>query len=96
MLQRALESAGHSVEHVDNGDRALVSFRRRRPDLVITDIVMPGLTSPIIAISGGGRTATFEFLDLARDVGAWDVLRKPVSSGQLLAAVDRCPELRTE
>jgi CheY-like chemotaxis protein len=108
ILRGSLESAGHVVELTDNGDRALALFRARPPDLVITDIVMPVLDGielisairsgasnvPIIAISGGGHTGNFEFLEMARKLGAKEVLRKPVSREQLLAAVDRCLELR--
>ena len=42
-LKESLELKGFSVETAGNGVAGLASVRARRPDLVITDIVMPGL-----------------------------------------------------
>lgn len=41
MLALTLESAGHSVLMAANGSKALEEARRQRPDLVITDVLMP-------------------------------------------------------
>jgi CheY-like chemotaxis protein len=38
-----LEDAGYEVERVTDGQAAIESLRRRCPDLVLLDIVMPGL-----------------------------------------------------
>lgn len=71
VLSRILENAGHDVEVAANGDEALKKLHGNRADLVITDIIMPGLDGvglmkamrkdfpklPIIAISGGGYVA---------------------------------------
>ena len=73
-------------------------------DEVITDIFMPGkdgfstineikeLTpeTKIIAISGGGTSAPGLFLDMSTALGSDYVLAKPISSKQLLEAVDLC------
>src|SRR3546814_6921551 len=42
----------------------------------------------IIAISGGGRTRNFGFLDFARKLGANGTLSKPFTGTQLLALVE--------
>jgi len=72
-------------------------------DLVITDMLMPerdGLELieelrrryshvRIIAISGGGRIAPEEYLQIAKGLGANGVLGKPFFPKQLLATVDQ-------
>lgn len=42
-LTRALERSGYSVSAVDSGTAALPLLRDERFDLLLTDIVMPGL-----------------------------------------------------
>ena len=71
------------------------------PGLIITDLVMPeqeGLETirqvrkhhpkiPIIAISGGGRNSSTDYLLLARKLGAAGTLAKPFSRDELVAAM---------
>jgi len=40
---RALQMDGHSPLGVKNGDEALVQIKKRRPDLILLDLVMPGM-----------------------------------------------------
>ncbi len=40
-VRRILESRGHSVEDVDEGNAGIAAVAQRAPDLVITDIFMP-------------------------------------------------------
>ena len=68
VLKMVLESVGHEVKVVSNGNEAVELQRREPSDLVITDIIMPekdGVSTikeirqefpgiRIIAISGGG------------------------------------------
>ena len=103
-VHQILENAGYEVICADNGERGLDAFRARRPDLVVTDIIMPerdGIGTmlemrrewpgaPIVAISGGGRLANTEYLDMARKLGANDVLTKPFEPEELIEAVARC------
>jgi CheY-like chemotaxis protein len=42
LMARLVESSGHEVMIADNGIRGLEVFIRRAPDLVITDLSMPG------------------------------------------------------
>lgn len=103
-LQEILESEGHRVSCAENGRHGLVAFGRQRPDLVITDIIMPdqeGIETivhlrkiwpkgPIIAISGGGRIGNVDFLQMAERIGADAILAKPFEPEELLALVARC------
>jgi CheY-like chemotaxis protein len=103
-LSVILTKAGHTVVSADNGKAGLEVFAREKPDLVITDIIMPVMegieaiqelrakdpTLPIIAVSGGGRTKNLEFLRIAEKLGANAALGKPFSKEQLLEAVRKC------
>ncbi len=104
MLRRMLEQVGHEVTEAVNGTEGIQSYEQDRPDLIITDIIMPekeGVETiialrradpdlPIIAISGGGRLEATDFLTMARKLGARRTLSKPFRRDQLLEAVDEC------
>jgi DNA-binding response OmpR family regulator len=101
VLCLVLLNHGHTVIEASNGKDGLELFKTANADLVITDIVMPGKegtevllelrkkTPPvkIIAISGGGRQGTADYLKVARHLGAAKVLSKPFSGDELLAAI---------
>jgi CheY-like chemotaxis protein len=104
MLRRMLEQAGHEVTEAVNGAEGIKLYERDRPDLIITDIIMPekeGVETiialrqadpnlPIIAISGGGRLEATDFLTMAKKLGARHTLSKPFRRDQLLEAVGEC------
>jgi len=101
VFKRYLEGHGYEVSLAANGKEGLRLLEERHHDLVITDIMMPeadGLEVlmamrekarkiPIIAISGGMRSAPMDFLPVARKLGACKVLYKPVDLEHLLDAV---------
>lgn len=103
-LEIVLLKAGHKVTHAANGEIGLAKFAEARPDLVVTDIIMPdkeGIDTireirekdpviPIVAYSGGGRTKNYDFLRMAQKLGATEVLRKPFANEDLIATVARC------
>ena len=103
IVAQVLEGAGHRVTTARNGREGLTSFRADRPDVVVTDIIMPdkeGIETirdlrtiapgtPIIAMSGGGRTGNMDFLEVATEFGATRVLRKPFESRDLLDMVSQ-------
>lgn len=99
VLREALEQAGHRVVTADDGREGLRLYRAQQPDLVITDIFMPGrsgidlvrelgrATPPpmMIAISGvAGR----DFLDAAAEVHVAQTFTKPFNVNELVHAVD--------
>jgi CheY-like chemotaxis protein len=100
-LTIVLEYAGYEVRCAADGRQGLAAFRERRPDLVISDIVMPekeGIETimelrmlsrdcPIIAISGGGRFGRADFLTVAKALGANATLSKPFEAEDLLRMV---------
>lgn len=101
VLQTVLMREGHAVTCAKNGKAGLDSFTQDKPDLVITDIIMPEKEGieiiqtirkadpllPIIAISGGGRAANTDFLPLAAKFGATATLSKPFGATALLDLV---------
>lgn len=104
LASRILDRAGYRALSAANGIQGVACFRRERPALVITDLIMPeregietirhirreGGDTPIIAISGGTLTGTADFLAMARELGATAILRKPFEPIELLLLVERC------
>jgi two-component system NtrC family sensor kinase len=98
--QAVLTPAGYRVRSVGDGLSALTLARELLPDLVITDLQMPGMqgldlvrrlrldrpTLPVILMtSEGSEQVAIETLR----AGAADYLAKPFEAEQLLAAVGR-------
>ena len=98
---RRLLGARWDVEAVSNGREALQAARRRRPDLIITDVMMPlldgfGLLRELRADVGLSGVPVFmlsarageESRVEALEAGASDYLVKPFAARELLARVD--------
>ena len=105
-ILRILERKGYSVVVAADGIRGLRLFHAEQPDLVITDIIMPekeGLQTireirgeqpdvKIIAISGGARIGNMDFLRMAGELGASEIIPKPFDPAELLNLVSRTLE----
>lgn len=102
LYKRLLHQAGHDVIEAADGDEGISLYRSELPDLIITDIIMPGKEGietimelrrdfpevKIIAISGGGQVLPGSVcLQLAEKLGAAKTLAKPFSKQELLEAV---------
>lgn len=101
VLDLRLKKAGYQVFVAANGEAGLNLFRAEQPDIIITDILMPGKEgletimelrrdSPevkIIAMSGGGRVGADKYLDLAKKFGAEHTFTKPFTGKEVLLAV---------
>lgn len=102
-VEIVLKRAGYEVLLAANGTEGMSLCREIAPDLVITDIQMPGADGfetiaglrtvypglPIIAISGGDATERLEVLGSAALLGAVSSLKKPFTVRELLDAVHR-------
>lgn len=101
MLAATLRKAEHLVLEASNGVDGVDSARTEKPDLVITDMLMPdkeGMQTimeikaldaniKIIAISSGGSAKNMSFLELAKKAGANDVLAKPFKPDILIEKI---------
>ena len=102
MLKIALVKRKYLVLEATNGKEALSKFKPSVIDLVITDILMPeedGLKvimklkelKPdirIIAISGGGKAGPANYLNIAKALGADEIVSKPFSLKTLLSKIE--------
>src|SRR5277367_82682 len=102
MLAQVLQKAAHEVTCAIDGEDAVKTLQHLRPDIMVTDIIMPkksGITlisevknrhpdMEIIAISGGGRLDPIGYLDLSENLGASVSFEKPVDNTALLMAID--------
>lgn len=94
---RALEAAGYSVQHEQDGKAGIDVALQTQPDLVLLDIMLPKMsgwdackelrhrsTVPIIMV-----TALNEEIDriLGLELGADDYIAKPFSTRELLARI---------
>jgi DNA-binding response OmpR family regulator len=101
VLRIVLQQSGYDVSETDSGAGVEALVAREIPDLVITDVMMPGVDGvevvrsltrrfpqvPILAISGGGDSHGLHMLELVGKLGAADTLKKPFPNATLLAKV---------
>jgi len=104
MIEEMLKSAGYGILGAGDGEEGLLLYREKRPDLIITDLIMPckegiGLImeiknefpeAKIIAISGGGRSGPDTMLRAAKVLGAQFTIKKPFERAKLLGKVEEC------
>jgi two-component system KDP operon response regulator KdpE len=96
-LRTALTGHGYVVELAEDGEAALTALAAWRPDVVVLDLVMPGVDGfevvrqarawsrvPIIVLSARGDERDKV---AALDLGADDYLTKPFGMNELLARV---------
>jgi len=103
MICHALKKAGFEVLEAANGNDGVQKAKDDKPDLVVTDILMPdkeGIETileiqaldrniKIVAMSGGGATKNMTFLEMAKKAGAKYTLSKPFKPSVLLEIIDR-------
>jgi len=93
LLQALLEDEGYTVRSASNGLEALASVDLVRPDLIITDLVMPKLDGFGFrqAARKVGCDARFILMSAMARVGPWQdavFLPKPFEVDQLLELVE--------
>lgn len=94
VLERFLKEMGFDVIAAEDGPRALSQFRRHKPDMVLLDIVMPGINgievlrqmrqeSPNACVIMLTALDDEEIGRKALEAGARDYLTKPIQFVQL-------------
>ncbi len=92
LTRAALEAAGFVVEELPDGDNLAEDFRRLRPDVILLDVMMPGLDGfaacaqlradplgahvPVLMMTG---LDDVESINRSYEVGATDFVTKPIS-----------------
>ncbi len=99
LIETILEEEGYEISSADNGFSALSQIDKSPPDLLLLDVMMPGIDGyevtkrirqkpelpfiPILLITAHDSASVVQGLDL----GADDFIRKPVEMDELLARV---------
>ncbi|MBW4614294.1 MAG: hybrid sensor histidine kinase/response regulator [Desmonostoc vinosum HA7617-LM4] len=99
LVQTILESEGYEIDLVSDGVSALRQIEQSPPDLILLDVMMPGMDGyevtrrirgnpalsyiPILLITAFHESSVVEGLD----AGADDFIRKPFDTDELLARV---------
>lgn len=102
LLTFKLKRAGHEVTHSDDGERALLQLSGDHVDLIILDVLMPGVDGiefirqlkanlitrsiPIIVLAGQWQEQ--DMLE-AFQTGAEDYITRPFSPAELLARIEK-------
>jgi DNA-binding response OmpR family regulator len=97
LVRRYLEREHHTVAVVHDGRAALEEVRRQRPDLLVLDVMLPGVDGldvcrilrresdlPVLMLTA---RSTEDDLLLGLDLGADDYMTKPFSPRELMARV---------
>ena len=100
LVEFKLSQAGYAVQAVPDGVVAWDTFQKERPDLVVLDVMMPGLSGfdvlrkirdsewpevPVLLLSAKSRDSD---VDTGFAVGATDYVINPVSPRELLHRVN--------
>lgn len=102
LIEDVLSERGYSVAVAESGNEALIQIRARRPDLVLLDLMMPGMNGwtflrsrdhdlmriPVLVVSAAGQSGIGE----AQELGAPVFLAKPFDVETLLREVERLCE----
>lgn len=106
-LKKLLSSYGCVVSEATDGPSALEMIHRERPDLILADVVMPGMDGfefcgavkglaatrdvPVIMVTAKGH---IEDLKKGFDLGAMDYIRKPFDARELVLRVGNALALK--
>jgi len=100
-LARSIKAAGHDVVTAHDGESAIAEVAKARPDLILSDVMMPGLNGfqtirklkeseasasiPVLLMSAKTDPADHFW---AEEVGAVALLKKPLDTRQLVERIE--------
>ena len=100
MLAEQLTDTGYEITIASNGDEALRKVQLNKPDLIILDVVMPGLDGPSVcaALKEDPKTKNIPIIFLTGlrpkedelrgvEIGGYPVFAKPFNFEELLGTV---------
>jgi CheY-like chemotaxis protein len=106
LLQTILEAEGYEVDTADNGNSALAKVETSPPDLILMDVMMPGMNGyevtqqirqnqgipfmPILLVTAHDDANDIQGLAM----GANDFIRKPIEFDKLLARIEAFLQFR--
>ncbi len=103
VIETILVNAGHEVFSVDSGEKAIEVAQKQNPDLILMDIIMPGLNGfqATRMLSKDPETSSIPVVILTTKnmetdrvwglrQGAKEFLIKPPSKNTLLSTIDTC------
>lgn len=107
LMTEILRNTGYKVRGVNSGEMALQAVAKQPPDLILTDIIMPGMDGfelcaalrtrpksrdiPLIFLT---QLSDVENIERAFNAGAVDYIIKPIKSEEMLARVNTHLRLR--
>jgi len=103
-ISRILTTRGYQLISCENGQAGLDAYREQRPDIVLTDIMMPVMNglemsrriraldpeAQIVCMTAFSETS---YLMQAIDIGISQFVLKPVEFSRLLSALDHCLQI---
>lgn len=105
-----LETAGYQVRSASRGEQALQLAKEERPDIVITDLVMPGISGvevcrelkeiypdvEVVFVSGHPSELEKNLLNFIRVGGREEFLRKPLLEDELIRTIEKVVKEKRE
>ena len=101
VLERLLKGQRYQVLQADRGERALEIAARERPDLILLDVMMPGMdgfevvrrlrenaatqTIPVVLLTANAPDQRLKIQGL--NLGADEYLTQPINNSELLARI---------
>lgn len=103
-ISQYLSADGFEVEPMPNGVQALEKFQQEKFDLILTDVVMPGMdglnltrrvrsvspTTPVIIMTGNAAIDDKK----ARSAGAAELIRKPLVLKDVVSKIKKLLEIQ--
>jgi DNA-binding NtrC family response regulator len=110
ILRTWFEMEGLTVYEAGDGREGVRIQKEAAVDMLVCDLIMPvqeGIETiayfrtsfpevGIIAISGGGRLSPDQYLEIAQQLGAWKIFRKPLDIKKILDAVRQWQSMHGE